>query len=536
MALALRLGAGRRASAVATAWVLLTSPLCYFSFEPNVDTIFVAGYLLSAYFFLRYTLGDDGQAGLTLGALAAGCALGTKAPGFVFVVPLLGLGVCSAVGRGRTPAGKALGSLIVLLVPLSVAGFWYARNMIATGNPLYPLHLAGLGRVWLRGWYGPDVMRLSEYYMPIGEWRAFVDILLAVIDPRLAPVWLAALAGAWAWKRKTRGPVDRWVWVASGLAVANVVLYWVVIPYRTQQRFMFQSIGLAAIPLARLFDRNAWIRSAGAIVLFLHVFTSHSWPFGVGDPPWDLFLPVPNNVDGLLPLPTLQLSNLFRLHGGWSYLLAGLVSFAIAWVAMRAAIRPTWRRVALAVTSVVLFVSSMIALSYPWAASPRRLFIPSFPAYFQGWMELDSRAGPSGARVAYAGNNLPYYLFGVNLRNEVRYVNVDDHPDWLMHDYHLAALKDGSGPPTWPTPHPGWDRSRPDYLAWLANLRRERIELLVVARMRPEHESQKIAGASIYPIERRWAETHPEVFEPLYGESQHDPEFRLYRVKPATES
>jgi hypothetical protein len=234
-------------------------------------------------------------------------------------------------------------------------------------------------------------------------------------------------------------------------------------------------------------------------------------------------------------LPTLRLSNLFSPNGGWSYFLAGLVSFAIGWVAMRAAIKPTWRRVALAVTSVVLFVSSMIVLSYPWAASPRRLFIPSFPAYFQGWLELDSRAGPSGARVAYAGNNLPYYLFGVNLRNEVRYVNLDDHPDWLMHDYHLAALEDGSGPSTWPSPHPAWDRSHPDYLAWLANLRRERIELLVVTRMRPEHESQMIAGASIFPIERRWAETHPEVFEPLYGESPRDPEFRLYRVKPETE-
>ena len=534
MALARRLGAGRQASAVATAWVLLTSPLCYFSFEPNVDTIFVAGYLLSAYFFLRHALGDDGPAGLFLGALAAGCALGTKAPAFVFVVPLLGLGAWSAVGRGGTLAGRAPGVLIVLIVPLSVAGFWYARNLILTGNPLYPLHLDWLGRAWLRGWYGPEAMRLSEFYLPIGEWRSLVDILLAVLDPRLAPAWLAGLAGAWAWGRRSRAPIDRWVWVASGLAAANVLLYWVVIPYRTQQRFMLQALGLAAIPLARMFDRNAWIRAAGVALLFLHVFTRHGWLFGAGAPPWDLEPSIPNDVDGLLPLPSLRGSSLFDLQGSGPYLLAGLVSFAIAWVAVRAAIRPTRRRVALAVAAIFLFQSAIIALSYPWGANPRRLFFPPFPDYFRGWMELDSRAGPSGARVAYAGTNLPYYLFGVNLRNEVRYVNVDGHPGWLLHDYHRAALRDGSGPATWPDPHPGWDRARPNYRDWLANLRLERIQLLVVARLKSPGGPGQPGRGSLFPIERLWADTHPEAFELLHGDSPRDPEFRLYRVKPAT--
>ena len=532
LAIARRLGAGRRAAVVATAWVLLISPLCYFSFEANVDTIFVAGYLLSAYFFLRYTLGDDGPASLALGALAAGCALGTKAPAFVFVAPLLGLGVWSAAARGRTPAAKVLGALIVLLVPLTVAGFWYARNLIWTGNPLYPLHLAGLGRVWLTGWYGPDAMRLSEHYIPIGEWRALVDILLAVLDPRLVPIWLASLGGAWAWNRKSRAPVDRWVWAASGLAVANVLLYWVVIPYRTQQRFMFQALALAAIPLARTFDRDARLRAAGVVVLVLHVFTRQTWPFGDGDPPWDLFPTIPNDVDSLLPLPTIRLSDLFSTRGGGPYFLAGLVSFAIAWAAIRAAIRPTWRRVALAVASVLLFDSAIVVLSYPWGANPRRLFFPQFPDYFRGWMELDSRAGPSGARVAYAGTNLPYYLFGVNLRNDVRYVNVDAHPGWLMHDYHLEALEDGSGPATWPIPRPGWDRARPDYQAWLANLRREGIQLLVVTRVKPAGLPVELAGASLFPVERVWADAHPEAFGLLYGDPRRDPEFRLYRVKP----
>ena len=534
MALARRLGASRPSATIATAWFVLTTPLFYFSFEPNVDTIFAAGYLLASYFFLRFALGDDGLAALALGALAAGCALATKAPAFVFVVPLLALGAWSAVARGLTPSSKVSGALIVLLVPLSTAGFWYARNLILTGNPLYPLHLEGLGRVWLAGWYGPGAMRYSPYYAPMFAWRVFVDLLLAVIDPRLAPVWLASLAGAWAWgrDRKSRTPVDRWVWVASGVAVANVLLYWVVIPYRTQQRFMLQALGLAAVPLARTFDRGAWARAAGVALLFVHAFTNQAWPFGHGDPPWDLHKLVPNNVDGLLPMPAVRVSELLTLAGGALYLVAGLASFATAWVVGRAATSPTPRRLAWAAIAVLAFVPGGLAVSYPRGVNPRLLFFPRFPEYYRGWLELDSRAGPSGARVAYAGTNLPYYLMGSHLRNEVRYVNVDAHPDWLMHDYHLAALKDGSGPATWNYPHPGWDRLHPDYDAWLANLRRERIDLLVVVRMQPDIVLGSIHDAAYFPIERSWADAHPEVFQLLHGEDPRDPEFRLYRVKP----
>ena len=87
-----------------------------------------------------------------------------------------------------------------------------------TGNPLYPLHLAAFGRVWLRGWYGPEAMSLSHYYVPVMDWRALVDTLLAVVDPRLAPVWLAAITGAWAVGReRANSPAcDRLVWAASG--------------------------------------------------------------------------------------------------------------------------------------------------------------------------------------------------------------------------------------------------------------------------------------------------------------------------------
>ncbi len=72
------------------------TPLLLFSFEPNVNTIFVAGYLVAVYFLLQAAKRDCDTRMLALAGLAAGEALGTKAVGIVFVTPLL-LGTILAI-------------------------------------------------------------------------------------------------------------------------------------------------------------------------------------------------------------------------------------------------------------------------------------------------------------------------------------------------------------------------------------------------------------------------------------------------------
>ena len=520
-ALARRLGAGRSAAVVAAAWFVGSSPLFRFSFEANVDTVFTAGYLLAAYFTARHALGDDGPASLWLASLAAGCALGTKAVGVVFVPPLLALGAWSA---WRKEGWRFPGLLAVAVGPLVASGFWFVRNAWLTGNPLYPLQVSAFGRVWLAGWYGPEVMKLSRYYLPRDDWRSLADTLLAVLDPRLAPVWALALAGAWAWGRPRTGPAGLTVWAAAGLAALNVALYWLVIPYRTQQRFMLHALGLAVPPLALTFDRARAVRSLGVALLAAHVLSPQSWPFSDPDvdPPWDFTRSVPNFVHGLIVWPGADVLRLARLA------LAAFGGFGAAWAWGRFSARPGTRNgTRAAAVSGLAFAATVLGF-YPWGVKAPFLTFPAFPEYVRGWLELDQRSGPVGARVAYAGNALPYYLFGVGLRNDVRYVNVDAHRDWLLHDYHR-----GADPPTWPHPRPGWDRLHPDYDAWLANLRAHRIQLLVVNRVNPAEGAHNVADPEGFPVERSWAESHPEAFTPLYGVAERDPQFRLYRVRPA---
>ncbi|MFO0910921.1 MAG: hypothetical protein U0794_21705 [Isosphaeraceae bacterium] len=333
--------------------------------------------------------------------------------------------------------------------------------------------------------------------------------------------------------------------LAAGLALLNVGLYWVAIPYRTQQRFMLQALGLAAVPLGRGFDRSRALRWLGLGLLAVHLLTPQGWPLSPIDrePPWDLNGYVPNRVPALIPFPVTRAQVAHALGDpailmGWLItVVLGLASLGVGWFWIRSIQQPSTRALArssVATAGVFLFAVAIQAPSWPDA---RRQFFPPFPDYIRGWLELDQRSGQQGARIAYAGTDLPYYLQGVGLRNTVRYINIDEHRDWLLHDYHRAASLAAGRPVTWDNTRPGWDRIQPRYDAWLDNLHAEQIQLLVVTRANPdEGRHNVIPEAGGYPIERLWADSHPEAFELLYGDSQADPRFRIYRVIPrATE-
>jgi len=526
LAIARQLGAGRSAAVVASAWFASSLPLFIFSFEANVDDLFIAGYLSACYFGLRFAL--DGELGtLALAGLAAGGAWGSKPAATTFLPPLLAIGGLIVLFRPRTTRRERVwGLLILCLTPLIMAGFWYVRNACLTGNPLYPLRLTVPGRTVLAGWYDLSAMQQSQFYISVTDWRAMLDILFQLMDARLAPFWFAALAGGWAIGCK-RYPFDRWIWAFAMLAVSNFALFWLVIPYRTQQRFALHALGLAAVPLAMLFNRSGWLRLLGSSLLIVHMMTHESWPFGRGGdmPIWRFSQSFPRGSSALIDIS--------QRPTGFGFVFAGLgVAYLWGWASRRGS--RSSQAYAIAVTIACTLAGPAIFDRASSAARNGELTRSAFPnlrEYQAGWRALDRLCPPGGAHIAYAGTNLPYFLMGSGLRNDVRYVNIDAHPDWQMHNYHQTARLRGE-PDVWDTPIPGWDRIRPDYDAWLANLRAERIDFLVVARANPNDAPFNVADATGFPIERKWAADHPEAFAPVYGVRPADPQFRVYRVLP----
>ncbi len=412
-----------------------------------------------------------------------------------------------------------------------LGGFWYARNAWLTANPLYPLQLTAFGRTILPGWFGPEAMTKSRYYLAASDWRSGLDILLAVLDPRLFPFWLAAVAGLWRLRRPA-APGDRVAWLCAFFAVLNFALYWLLIPYRTQQRFVLHATALAAIPLAKLFDRARTLQLAGVVLLAVHVLTPQDWPFAtfLEEIPWDLSPLIPSRPTSPVTFLT-DVEAAFRrvalLDRGTAWLLLSVGGLClIAGLALRRGMRGTWRAwlASLAFLGLGAVVQSYIIMSK--VSDPIYFRFPYFIDYLPGWADLEGRIGRSPTRIAYAGTNLPYYLMGRDLENDVRYINLDAHPDWLLHDYHRAAPGRGL-PSTWPGTRPGWDRIRPSYSQWVANLDAAGIQLLVVTKADPVEGRFNAFDAESFPVERAFADAHPERFRLLYA----DPKFRLYSLK-----
>jgi hypothetical protein len=557
--LAKRSGARSGSALLASVWFATSQPLLLFSFEANVDTIFVAGYLAACYFGFQGILGHtergptpDCATGQTRGSfllagLAAGLAWGTKPTATVFVPPLLAamLVAIFVTGRKKRSAAGLRRSTALVVATLATGGFWWIRSWLWFGNPLYPLQLRALGRVWLSGWYESAAMKQSPFYIPVEIWQAFVDIVVSVFDPRQVPLWMVALLGAWTLfrprgDRRARAR-DCLVWACAALAILNIALYWFLIPYRTQQRFMLQSVGLASIPLARLFDRgNSW-RVVGLAGIVINLLTPQSWPV---DPtgttnPWSLAKILPGVPQADIPLPasfkawsqtlespaqTSQLAVLLALGGG---------ALVCSWLWSRFAARPLRSSGLLAVAASLVLMGAM-GLGVQLSNTSALRDFPRFRDYQAAWTFLNSitpREG-QGLTIAYAGTNLPYYLMGPRHQNKVLYVNIDEHRNWLLHDYHAAAKIRGDSTVPWPTPRPGWDRLHPEYDSWLANLRAAGVQVLVVARANPNDGEFNLAEPTGFPIERVWAETHPEAFQPLYGVAENEREMRIYRVNP----
>ena len=523
-AMARRLGAGGSAARIAAGFYLAMVPVYLFAMEGNVDAIYGAGYALSAYYAVRKALRDPGRGHATLSGLAAGLALGTKGTGIVFLPPLIVFAMACNWAGEPTRKKRGASSAAWLLGLVATSGFWYVRNLLLTGNPIYPAHLAIGGWTILPGGYPRSAMAASNYHMPGHLAGLFADMLLSTLDYRLAPLWIA---GLFAWRVGAKRRVENgMIWGLAALAVANVGLYWVAIPYRTQQRFMLHGLLIATVPLARTLDRARLLRWVAVGLLAIHLFAPSGWPLAsaprvaswLHGPEIGGYLPDP--AGSLLRIDPRSLPNLGR------DLILAIGSLAVAALWQKAA----GSRARLAVASLAsLLLAAFPAVWIAWSLPRGVPDFPMFPNYLPAWHALERATPRAGARVAYAGTDIPYYLMGSDLRNDVRAINVDEHRGWLLHDYQRTAITRDE-PALWSTPRPGWGRLSPDRAAWLANLEAAGIDYLVVARADPNQGPFNIADSDGFPIERAWAESDPVHFQPVHGIAPPDPFMKIFRV------
>jgi hypothetical protein len=159
-ALALELGATRAGAAIFGAVALAVEPLSNFALSGLLDDITLAGLAIGLVFLVRYTR-TRRRGELALAGLALGLSLGTKWFGLTAsaVVVLVWL---AATAIARQPLVRIARDTGLLLATMAAGGgFWLVRNIVESGNPLYPKPISVFGVQLFAGSRGDVIDRFG---------------------------------------------------------------------------------------------------------------------------------------------------------------------------------------------------------------------------------------------------------------------------------------------------------------------------------------------------------------------------------------
>jgi hypothetical protein len=176
------------ATTIGAALAMGTTMMDYSQAGAAANDVIAVFFLLAAVALLMTDAERRATAPRVLAAIAAGLAVGTK---LTVLAPVLALtvGVIAIAPRGRRLASAA-----VWLGPLILAGgFWYARNLIAVGNPLPWTSFAGILPTPAPPLQQHTGYSVAHYLTSSHFWSAFAQPALA---SGLGRWWWAVLAVA----------------------------------------------------------------------------------------------------------------------------------------------------------------------------------------------------------------------------------------------------------------------------------------------------------------------------------------------------
>lgn len=424
------------------------------------DDIILTGYFLAAMTTLDHDRLTDLRGVIRLG-LAVGLMLATK---YTSVLVLPAVGVVAIPALARSDIRRRLAWSLIIAVVL--AGPWYLRNLIATGNPVFPIDVRiGTWSVFsgvFTTCVAPEHRTLGSLIgVLVGATRFSVNWWLMLV---LAAGWAIAW---WTCRHRYRQPIVLAALIGPALLIATFHL---VSPFR-EVRFLFPAIGLFFVATGLAIGRlpgPKWVRwtlSGGLLVSAL----------------------ISSSSARVLP----------EILVGASGLTVAILLGQFVWYRWCAERRPM-RLVACAVVAV-LAVSLVYVNWDNYIHRCRSDYRFLWSAIYRGsglgpaWAWLDENAEP-GDVIAYTGTPMTYPLLGQTFDRHAVYVpiqpGIEDFRDLPRIDEPLSGHQTISRTIE-------CYRKRPDKAYWLAGLAKRRVRYLLITPL----------GGRI-PIEAQWAKGH----------------------------
>ena len=238
-----RLGGSVLAAAMAVATLPWLEPVQHWTFSANVDIFMTAFWVAAAAFLLG---GEGRRQDLLYGGLALGLALGTK----TLAVPLAAGLVLLAAPRLRHAPRRDL--LLFAGATALTGSYWWLRNLVCYGNPLFPLDLSlGSWRA-LPGVYPSSAVMHSVFHIAgLADWLKVVHTLWGTAICLLGLLGLAALI-----RHAARAVAGRRLALELALLAAGWTFFvWSGVPHNNQIRFLLPALALVLVGWGLLLDR-----------------------------------------------------------------------------------------------------------------------------------------------------------------------------------------------------------------------------------------------------------------------------------------
>jgi hypothetical protein len=422
-ALAIELGARKAAAATFAAFALAVPPVSIYALEGLPDDITLSLLAIGILFLLRHARTRRGGE-LAIGGLAIGLALGTKWFGLTAAAVIVVIWVAARVIARRRPAELAReGGLLLGTIALG-GGFWLVRNLVESGNPLYPKAVSLFGVKLFAGSRGDVVDRFG---FTIAHYLTQPRILREYIYPgfksQLGVAGLVLLAGlviALVYSVRKRRQSPGGAVLAVALVTVGICITYVITPgtaygpkndpvqgYVTLRWLMPAVVTGAAVCAAA-------VRAIGrcGIVLELAALAGVADAIHLGPP----------------------------VAGGTAVLIAVLLAVGAGAVAIVVRACRTRRPRASGARAAVLIAAVLAALVFAARLQERQFDKRSYAPFDPTFAWIDAHA-PTGHRVGITGATgetpglapvLP--AFGPRLGNQVSYVG-----DRVVHSVDLPA-------------------------------------------------------------------------------------------------
>lgn len=500
-----------------SAWLgiafLIYMPIfCNYLGFPHVDVFFTTLFILAIY-FLQECWRTKNIFDIAMTGIALGMFIGTKYIAIPFSIPLLVLALI-IIFRNYRKNKKSFFSALGLFTSGGILGgaFWFIRNWIDSGNPIFPTEVSILGHNILSGYYGltdrifeyslayniKGIAEFKDFFLNFFE-RAGIQAFIIPIFAGILFLYMLFVFIKTFFVNQTKKQFLIKDFFISGLIILALIfyfyIYWIA-PYSyiallPNIRYAMMFFVFASVMVALLVDRIK------VLEILMYAFFPSAVFYNIA------LLIIQNPNVKLIEGDRIPLDYLFILKNPeyffififWFLLLLTSLYLLIKLLASE---KKTILLKLTSFSSLVFFLITSLYLFTQTAQKREELKVYFYEQYYAieplgtlsivnivNWFDKHD----NNAKIAYAGSPFHYHFFGRDLQREVDYININECSDCRYIDY-----KDS----------PESVRRDPDFESWLNNLKVKSKVYLIVA---------PTISTDIKSWEFEWAQAHPEHFE-----------------------